>query len=102
MACIDLTGGKFDPRKPVTGAGGRQTATAAASTALTVPNGARWAMLTPTTQAIRVTFGGVTPTSTVGQQVAVGDTLLIGPGLLSGIRFIEVAASTSVSVEYFS
>lgn len=102
MALIDLTGRNFDGRKPVSGAGGQQTITPAASTSLTVPAGARFATVCPVTQAIRITLGGVTPTATVGIHVNTGDTVLLGPGQLAAAKMIQEAASASVDVEYFS
>lgn len=105
MAVLDMTGGRFDGRKAISGAGGQQTLGPAASTALTVPAGARFAAISPRTQAINVTFGGVTPVTAAGgagMTVGAGDVLLIGPGQLSGFRMIQTAATATVDVEYFS
>jgi hypothetical protein len=102
MAIIDLTAGRFDGRKPVSGAGGQETIAPSGSSPLTKTAGARYVAITPRTQAISVTFGGVVPTASLGMHVGVGDVLLVGPGGLAGLRMIQEAASASVDVEYFS
>lgn len=102
MSVHDFTGGRFDPRKAVAGAGGQQTIAPSASSTLTVPAGARFAVLSVAAQAIRFTLGGVTPTSSVGVHVNVGDVVFLGPGQMQAAKMIQEAASASVDVEYFS
>lgn len=104
MAVIDLTGGRFDGRKPATGAGSKESLSPSASTALTPAAGARYAIVSPRTQAINVTVSGQTPTTAaggVGFMVNAGDVLLLGPSHLSTLKMIQQAASAVVDVEYF-
>jgi hypothetical protein len=79
----------------------QQITSLAASTALTVPAKAKAALITVTTQPVRVRFDGNAPTASVGHQIAVGDHLFVA-GDLAGIRIIQTAASANVDVTYFA
>jgi hypothetical protein len=58
--------------------------------------------LTATTQSVRITYGGTTPTAAIGDRiVAGGETIEISMTDLSLIQVIEEAASASLYVAYF-
>lgn len=60
------------------------------------------ALVTVTGQPIRFTLNGTTPTSTVGNVLAVNDGILLtGYDNIEDFRCIETAASASVQVTYF-
>lgn len=68
--------------------------------ALTVPNGAKRALITATTQAVRWRDDGTNPTSSVGMPLAVNVTILY-TGDLSALKFIEQTASAVLNVSYY-
>lgn len=80
-------------------AGKEQITSLSTEKSLTLPSGARWAILVPESQAVRINLGGATPTSA---------DMLIGVGVpvevatpLTGVRLLEEAASAKVNVWYF-
>ena len=86
--------GKSDPL------GYQQITVLTASTALTVPSGAVWALIQPEAQAVRWRDDGTAPTAAVGMPLAVGTTLQYS-GDLSAIRFIEQVAGGKLNVTYY-
>jgi len=80
--------------------GYQQITSLSSSTALTVPEGARFCIFTAETQAVRWRDDGTAPTSTVGMPVAVL-TPTAYYGDLNKIRFIEQSASAKLNVTYF-
>lgn len=81
--------------------GHEQIASPAASTALTVPAGAKYALLNCTAVGIRLRGDAVAPTAAIG--------ILLDPnaklwwnGDLSKVRVIQSAAGGILDVEYFS
>jgi hypothetical protein len=80
--------------------GYQQITALSASTALTVPIGASFAVIVPETQAVRYRDDGTAPTGSVGQPLAVG-VVLTYAGNLAAIRFIEQAASAKLNVLYY-
>lgn len=71
-----------------------------ASTALTVPAGAIYAIVTPETNAVRWRDDGVAPTAGIGYPLPVGAELEV-TSQLTVIRFIEATASATLSVAYY-
>lgn len=67
---------------------------------LTVPVGARWAILVPETQAIRVNLASTTPDST-DMPIAVGQPLEVTTSL-AAVRLLEQTPSAKVNVWYFA
>lgn len=80
--------------------GYQQITSVSASTALTVPAGARIADIIAQTQAVRWRDDGQAPTASVGMPLATGVTLRYA-GDLSAIRFIEQSASAALNVVYY-
>lgn len=78
-----------------------QLTSLASATALTVPEGARFALVQAETQAVRWRDDGTDPTGTVGVKIVV-DAVLEYHGDLTKIRFIEAAASAKLSVSYYA
>ena len=77
------------------------TATLATSTALTVPSGARIALVVVGGgQAVRWRDDGSDPSGTVGMPVADGATLPYA-GDLTAIRFIRVASGAVLNVSFY-
>lgn len=79
--------------------GDQRITSLSSSTALTVPNGTRFAIVTVETQPVRYRDSG-TPTTSVGTLLNPGDVLEY-TGDFSAIRFIETAASASIFVQYY-
>lgn len=86
----------------LTSKGFQQITSLSSSTALTVPSGAKVALIQAETQSVRWRPDGSTtaPTASVGMVLAAGETLPF-TGDLSAIRFIETAASAKLNVSYF-
>lgn len=80
---------------------GYQQFTPAASTALTVPAGTSYAIITPLTQGIRWRDDGIAPTATVGYPLAAGSELRYNGANLSALRIIQQTASAEVNVMYY-
>jgi hypothetical protein len=71
------------------------------STALTIPNGARYMQVCASTATVRYTTDGLTtPTSSIGQPLVAGSCVV-----LSGVRvvtnFRAASASGTLDIEYF-
>jgi hypothetical protein len=74
------------------------------STALTVPAGAKYALIQAEAQNVRMrsnAVGDSAPTATVGMLIAAGDSIFLS-GNLTILRFIETAASAKLNVAYFA
>ena len=85
---------------PAVPLGFQQIVGAVASTGLTVPPGATYAIIQPVSQAIAWRDDGVAPTATIGMTVPSGGELLYD-GTLSTFRFIQVAATVTVNISYY-
>ena len=95
------TGGSgAGPPYPATPLGYQQITVLTASTALTVPTGATYAIIMPEAQAVRFRDDGVAPTATVGFPLQIGAEL-VSSGNLAAIRFIQQAASAILNVSYY-
>lgn len=80
--------------------GYQQITSDSAATGLTVPSGAKEAVITIEAQAVRYRDDGTNPTATVGQPLAVGATLDY-TGTLSAIKFIEQTSGAKLNILYY-
>lgn len=80
--------------------GYEQITSLAASQSLTVPTGARLAVLICETQAVRWRDDGTDPTASVGMPLAVGVQFTYS-GNLAEIEIIEQTASAKLNVSYY-
>jgi hypothetical protein len=81
--------------------GYQQITAPAAATALTVPDGARYALIKTETQAIRWRDDAVDPTAAIGMLVDIGDEFMY-TGQLSKIKVIQAVAGAVVNVSYYA
>ena len=81
--------------------GYQQITSLSASTALTVPDGATLAVVTPESQSVRWRDDGIAPTASVGMPLTLLTTLSYD-GDLKNIRFIQQAASATINVSYYA
>lgn len=81
--------------------GYQQITSLSAAAALTVPSGARVALITCETQNVRWRDDGTDPTASVGQLLTTGVGLFYD-GNLAAIKFIEVTASAKLNVCYYA
>ncbi len=72
------------------------------STALTVPTGARFALMSASVQGIRFTDDGTVPTLTVGVVIPVGAAPLWYAGELGNLLFFNDVADGLLDVLYYS
>jgi hypothetical protein len=70
------------------------------ATALTVPTGARIALMIPEGQAVRWRDDGTDPVAATGMPIAVGQPFRY-TGTLSAFKVIEQAASATLHVYYY-
>lgn len=85
-------------RRPI---GYQQITSLSAATALTVPEGARFALIQAEAQAVRWRDDGTNPTATVGMKIAV-DAVLEYSGDLSTFKAIEAVLGAKLSVSYYA
>lgn len=76
-------------------------ATVSTATTITPEAGSDFILLEATSQSIRITFDGTTPTATTGFLLTAGTTYRIDVGQDTTIKIIEVAASASVQWQCF-
>jgi len=81
--------------------GYQQITDLSAAVGLTVPDGARFALIQAKTKALVWRDDGTAPTSTVGMDLAAGSTLEY-PGDLTTIKLIEAEASATCNVSYYA
>jgi hypothetical protein len=81
--------------------GYQQITSLSAATALTVPDGAVFAMIRADTQAVRWRDDGTSPTASVGVPLDADDTLNY-EGDLDAIKFIEQTAGAVLDVTYYA
>lgn len=72
------------------------------ATALTVPLGAKYALITTEVQACRFTDDGTTPTVAVGLLLKVTDPPLFYAGNLNAVRIMNAVGGALVKVLYYS
>jgi hypothetical protein len=82
--------------------GYQQITSLAAATALTIPAGTGFAIITPAGQSVRWRDDGVDPTAGVGYPLAAGSELQYAASSLSRLKFIEQVASATLNIAYFS
>ena len=80
---------------------GHQQIAPTASTALTVPSGARFALIGTSVQAVRFTDDGTTPTLTVGCRISVEQGPFWYSGDLTALLFFNDVAGALVDVLYY-
>lgn len=80
--------------------GYQQITSLSGATALTIPEGARAAIIEAESQAVRWRDDGTSPTATVGMPLASGADFLY-TGKLSKLKFIEQTASAKLNVCYY-
>lgn len=80
--------------------GYQQITSLASAAALTVPTGARIALIGAEDVSVRWRDDGTDPTDSVGMVLAAGASMLYD-GSLSAIRFIETAASAKLNISYY-
>jgi hypothetical protein len=68
---------------------------------LTVPAGAARALVQPESQSVRWRDDGTAPTASVGNILAVGDTLEYDSASLAVVKFIEITASAKLNIHYY-
>lgn len=81
--------------------GYQQITSLSAATALTVPAGARLALIVAETQAVRFRDDGTNPTASVGIPLSV-DVPFPYNGDLRKLRFIEQTASAKLNITYYA
>src|SRR5688572_19886228 len=82
--------------------GYQQITDVSASTALTVPTGATFAIVTAETQAVRFRDDGVAPSATVGMPIASGQSYTFsGATALAALRFFEQTSGAILNVSYY-
>lgn len=67
---------------------------------LTVPTGAKIAILNPTGQAVRWRDDGTNPTATIGMLIGAGSSFIY-TGNLSAISFIQQTATAVLNISYY-
>lgn len=73
-----------------------------ASTALTVPATATWALISVEGAPVRWRDDGTAPTATVGNLLNIGDHLTLnGAAELAAVRFIQQSATATLDVSYY-
>lgn len=80
--------------------GYQQITDLSASTGLTVPAGAKYAVIVAEAQAVRYRDDGTDPTATVGMPLAVGAQMVYS-GTLSALRFFEQTGGANLNVLYY-
>lgn len=80
--------------------GHQQITTLTAATALTIPEGARCAIISAQTQAVRWRDDGTSPTAAIGIPLAAGaDFFYVGK--LAKLKFIEQVVGGVLNVAYY-
>ena len=95
MPNVNVLAGKYRPL------GYQQITDVSSAVGLTVPDGARLAIIQPQTVSIRWRDDGTNPTTTVGMVLAAGADFAYS-GNLDAIKLIETAATSIVNVSYFA
>ncbi len=80
---------------------GFQALVPTSSTAMTVPKGARFALITVEVQHVRMTDDGTTPTLLIGLQLKTTDVPLWYAGDLHAVRFFNDTAGGLVKILYY-
>lgn len=86
---------------PSTPKGYQQIVGLAAATALTVPAGSTYAVITTQGQAVRWRDDGTAPTAAIGMELLVGQALNYN-GSLAAIEFIQEAATATLNISYYA
>lgn len=100
LAGIEATDGPSTPGC-ITPVGYQQITSLSAAATLTVPTGARCALIVPEAAAVRFRLDGTAPTATVGTPLAIGQPVTLnGPAALAAAQFIQQAAGGIINVSF--
>lgn len=103
---VVLGGGPTSPGYVLDGVytekGYQQITNLLASTALTVPSGANYALVVCTGQTVRWRADGTDPTASIGMPLLVGQSLWFDASSISVVEFIETTPSAVLNVNYYS
>ena len=80
--------------------GYQQITSLGSATGLTVPTGAKMAVITAESQIVRYRDDGTNPTASVGMTIAAGSSVTY-TGALGAIKFIEATASAKLNISYY-
>lgn len=80
---------------------GYQQLSPAVATALTVPTGARGALIVVSVQNVRFRDDGVAPTAALGMLLIAGGQPFYYEGQLHAIQMIQTAATAVVDITYY-
>jgi len=86
--------------EPLTPLGYEQIADLSSAVGLSPPTGAKFAIITPKSEAIRWRDDGTDPTAGAGMPIADGDSIWY-IGNLGAIKIIEQAGSAELNVSYY-
>jgi hypothetical protein len=81
--------------------GYQQITSLSSATALTIPAGAQYALITCEVANVRWRDDGSAPTASVGMILATGSTLVYEVGNLALIQFIQVSSGAILNVSYY-
>lgn len=81
--------------------GYQQLTSVPANSALTVPAGANFAMISCETQSVRWRDDGIAPTASVGMLMAAGGAPQMFWGNLSALLFIQTSATAVLNISYY-
>ena len=87
---------------PLESKGFQQITVLTSSTALTVPAGARYAVIQCTGQPVRYRDDGTAPTATIGSRILTTSDGLWYTAKLARLRFIEESATAVLNVSYYA
>ena len=82
--------------------GYQQITSLVTATALTIPAGTAFALITPQTQAVRWRDDGTDPTAAIGYPLEVGSELQYAASSLTRLKFIEQVPGAVLNIAYFS
>lgn len=81
--------------------GYQQITDLSAAVGLTVPSGARFALIQAETASVRFRDDGTSPTATVGMLLTAGAAPWLYDGNLAGVKFIQVSAGGALNVLFY-
>lgn len=87
---------------PVLPKGFQQITVLSAAVALTVPVGAKYALIQAEAQAVRWRDDGTNPTAAIGNRILTTSDGLFYTGQLAALRFIEEVASAKLDISYYA
>jgi hypothetical protein len=82
--------------------GHEQLDTLATAASTTPPAGAKYALISASTQSVRFRDDGTAPTAAIGIVITAADAPFWYSGNLHALQFIEITASAAVDIAYYS